>query len=86
MWTKRKYFLDKRVISVIKLNKKVLEVNMENKSVVITGGSRGIGRACALLFASKGCNVLIGYNKNKEAAEAVLDEIKKGEREDKKNV
>ena len=45
---------------------------MENKSVVITGGSRGIGRACALLFASKGYNVLIGYNKNREAAEAVL--------------
>ena len=43
---------------------------MENKSVVITGGSRGIGRACALLFASKGYNVLIGYNKNREAAEA----------------
>ena len=48
---------------------------MENKSVVITGGSRGIGRACALLFASKGYNVLIGYNKNREAAEAVLAEI-----------
>ena len=50
---------------------------MENKSVVITGGSRGIGRACACLFASKGYNVLIGYNKNEEAAEAVLAEIKK---------
>jgi 3-oxoacyl-[acyl-carrier protein] reductase len=48
---------------------------MENKSAVITGGSRGIGRACALLFASKGYNVLIGYNKNREAAEAVLAEI-----------
>ena len=50
---------------------------MENKSVVITGGSRGIGRACAVLFASKGYDVLIGYNKNREAAEATLAEIKK---------
>ena len=63
---------------MIKLNKKVvLRFAMENKSVVVTGGSRGIGRACALLFASKGYNVLIGYNKNAEAAEAVLAEIKK---------
>lgn len=45
---------------------------MENKSVVITGGSRGIGRACAILFASKGYNVLFGYNKNKAAAEETL--------------
>jgi 3-oxoacyl-[acyl-carrier protein] reductase len=48
---------------------------MENKSVVITGGSRGIGRACAMLFASKGYNVLLGYNKNKAAAEETLAAI-----------
>ena len=48
---------------------------MENKSVVITGGSRGIGRACAILFASKGYNVLLGYNKNKAAAEETLAAI-----------
>lgn len=45
---------------------------MENQSVVITGGSRGIGRACALLFAQRGYNVLLGYNKNKAAAEETL--------------
>lgn len=45
---------------------------MGNKSVVITGGSRGIGRACALLFASKGYDVLLGYNTNKAAAEETL--------------
>lgn len=45
---------------------------MENKNVVITGGSRGIGRACALLFAEHGYNVLVGYNKNKAAAEETL--------------
>ena len=50
---------------------------MENKSVVITGGSRGIGRACAVTFAKNGYNVLIGYNKNSEAAEETLAEIKK---------
>ncbi len=45
---------------------------MENKSVVITGGSRGIGRACAITFAKHGYNVLVGYNKNKAAAEETL--------------
>ncbi len=49
---------------------------MENKSVVITGGSRGIGRACAVLFASKGYDVLIGYNKNREAAEETLAAVR----------
>ena len=50
---------------------------MGNKSVVITGGSRGIGRACAVIFAKNGYNVLIGYHKNSEAAEETLAEIKK---------
>ena len=45
---------------------------MENKSVVITGASRGIGRACAVAFARCGYNVLIGYNQNKAAAEETL--------------
>ncbi len=43
-----------------------------NKNVVITGASRGIGRACAIAFAREGDNVLIGYNKNKAAAEETL--------------
>ncbi len=45
---------------------------MANKSVVITGGSRGIGRACALIFAQHGYDVLVGYNRNKTAAEETL--------------
>ncbi|MGN1095154.1 MAG: elongation factor P 5-aminopentanone reductase [Eubacteriales bacterium] len=45
---------------------------MKNKSVVITGASRGIGRACALMFARQGYDVLIGYNKNEAAAGQTL--------------
>ncbi|MCL2165630.1 MAG: 3-oxoacyl-[acyl-carrier-protein] reductase [Oscillospiraceae bacterium] len=41
---------------------------MEGKTAVITGGSRGIGRAIALELASRGVNVLITYNTNDEAA------------------
>ena len=34
------------------------------KTVVITGASKGIGAAMAILFARKGFNVVIGYNES----------------------
>lgn len=42
------------------------------KNVLITGGSRGIGRACALGFAVRGARVAINYRGNAAAAEATL--------------
>ena len=42
------------------------------KTVVITGGSRGIGAAAVELFAQKGCRVIFLYEKNHTAAEAVV--------------
>ena len=33
-----------------------------NKTVLITGASKGIGAATAILFAQKGYNVVINYN------------------------
>lgn len=47
------------------------------KTVLITGASRGIGRACALAFANRGMNVVINYNKSEKAAAALADEIEK---------
>lgn len=41
---------------------------MERKKVLITGASRGLGRACALKFASQGYDVIINYNNSKEQA------------------
>jgi NAD(P)-dependent dehydrogenase (short-subunit alcohol dehydrogenase family) len=42
---------------------------------VITGGSRGIGRATALAAAARGFRVVVGYATNKTAAEEVLAKI-----------
>jgi len=47
-----------------------------SKIAVITGGSRGIGRAIALRLAQEGIKVIITYVKGKEAAENVVKEIR----------
>lgn len=44
------------------------------RNVVITGGSRGIGAACARKFAKNGDRVFIIYEKNDSAAQALCDE------------
>ena len=50
-------------------------MNAEKKIEVVTGASRGIGRAIALELAAKGAFVVINYNGSKEKAEAVKAEI-----------
>ncbi|MEP7119599.1 MAG: SDR family oxidoreductase [Byssovorax sp.] len=51
-------------------------MSMDGKVVIITGASRGIGRATARLLASRGASVVINYATNTQAAEAVEGEIK----------
>lgn len=45
------------------------------KTVIITGGTRGIGKAAGRLFAEKGWNVLLTYVKNRDAAEICKREL-----------
>src|SRR6202043_3593147 len=48
---------------------------MTDRVVVITGGSRGIGRAAAIAIAARGFRVCIGYASNEAAARSVVSAI-----------
>ena len=48
---------------------------MTDKVVIVTGGSRGIGRATALAAASRGYRVCIGYASNEAAAKSCVSAI-----------
>lgn len=45
------------------------------KTALITGGSRGIGRACAIALAKNGYDIILNYANNDQAADEVLAEI-----------
>lgn len=49
---------------------------MDKKIVLVTGGTKGIGRACSLMFAKENYFVLINYSKDENAAKALEQEIK----------
>ncbi|KAJ7066159.1 peroxisomal hydratase-dehydrogenase-epimerase [Mycena amicta] len=51
-------------------------MNFSGQTVVITGAGGGLGKSYALLFASRGANVVVN-DFNKDAAQAVVDEITK---------
>jgi len=49
---------------------------MPNKIALVTGSSRGIGKAIALTLAHDGFDIIVHYNKNKDKADEVANEIK----------
>lgn len=48
---------------------------LKNKVALITGSSRGIGRATALLFAKEGAKIIVNYNTSSKEANYVVNEI-----------
>jgi 3-oxoacyl-[acyl-carrier protein] reductase len=52
-------------------------MKLKNKVALITGASRGIGRATALLFAKEGANIIVNYCKAEKEANFVVQDIKK---------
>jgi 3-oxoacyl-[acyl-carrier protein] reductase len=48
---------------------------MSNRTAIVTGGTRGIGKAIVLKLAENGCNVAFNYSKNDDLANELVKEI-----------
>ncbi len=48
---------------------------MQGKTLVISGATKGIGKAIAYRFAKAGCNIAFTYNSNKEEAKKIADDL-----------
>ena len=55
---------------------------LDGKAALVTGGSRGIGQAIAIMLASEGANVAVNYQSRKDQAADVIDFINKTDRMD----
>lgn len=51
-------------------------LSLSGKRVLVTGASRGIGRAIAILFAAAGADVAIQFHSREDLARSVVDDIK----------
>jgi NAD(P)-dependent dehydrogenase (short-subunit alcohol dehydrogenase family) len=49
--------------------------DLAGKVALVTGGARGIGREISLLLAQAGAEVVVNFNKSKDQAESLLQEI-----------
>ena len=55
----------------------VPEVSLKGRAAIVTGSSRGIGRAIAIELAQQGCDVVVNFQKSGDAAAAVKAEIER---------
>jgi 3-oxoacyl-[acyl-carrier protein] reductase len=55
-------------------------MDLHDKVAVVTGGSRGIGRACCLALAAEGMDIAVNYVSNEPAAAEAVAEVEKLDR------
>jgi 3-oxoacyl-[acyl-carrier protein] reductase len=53
----------------------LMALNIRGKAAVVTGASRGVGKATALALAREGCSVLINYSRSRDEAEKAAKEV-----------
>lgn len=53
-------------------------LKLKGQTVIVTGSSSGIGKACAIYFGGLGANVVVNYHKDEEGANDCLEKIKAG--------
>ena len=49
--------------------------DLQGKTAIVTGGSRDIGRSCSVKLGEQGCNVVVNYNSNKDAADETVSAV-----------
>jgi 3-oxoacyl-[acyl-carrier protein] reductase len=54
-----------------------MDLGLQGKNAIVTGGSMGIGTAVALALATEGCNVAINYRRHDSEAREVINRIEK---------
>jgi NAD(P)-dependent dehydrogenase (short-subunit alcohol dehydrogenase family) len=54
-------------------------LQLKDQVAVVTGGSRGIGRATAQLLADLGAHVVVNYVNNAKAADEVVNDLRSKE-------